>query len=164
MSLAMAAGRKRQIAPEIPDELSYRSVEHRVLRACKTIRAVPDREHRFLAGFMGMHSTWKQVIREFMDAYASADVKVRFRPSPFEVSDCLPALEWCNVLNKNEFRMIWWRSFDNISFGVIAGRIGRSDETARRRYDDAIRKVWWQAITAWTTRTKQRSHPARIAC
>ena len=135
---------ERLIAPEIPELLTYRSVERRILRACKTIRSLPDKEAKFLY-FTTQNSMWKQTLNEW-EAYGATEIGLKFRPTPFDVSDCLIALSWLNSLDKPEFRLIWWRSFDNVSFALIAGRIGRSDETARRRYEDAIRKAWNIAI------------------
>ncbi len=116
--------------------------ERRILRACKTVRAVPDQEQRFLR-YQGPGYV-RSIVQEFWDAYNSSEVKNRFQPTPFDISDMLVALSWANILEKGEWNYIWWRSFD-LSFGVIAGRIGRSDETARRRYRDAILKVWYEA-------------------
>jgi hypothetical protein len=142
-----AIDRERVYAPNLPDDLTYRSVEHRVLRACKTLRALPDHERRFLRG-PAQGSIWNQVLDEFA-AYNAVEEHVKFRPKPCDVSDYLVALSWCKTLDKQEFRYIWWRSFDNVSFAVIAARIGRSDETARRRYEDVMRKVWYEAFTTY---------------
>lgn len=120
-----------------------RDVERRVLLACKTIRALPDKEQRFQGDRTYQGGVWGNVVQEFMDAYNSTDARPpRFQPSPSNISDCMTCLEWCTYLEEREFKLVWWRSFD-ISFGVIAGRIGRSDETARRHYDAAIDKVWY---------------------
>jgi hypothetical protein len=124
--------------------VSITAVERRLIRACKTIRALPDREKRF-QGSASSQGVWGNIVQDFMDAYGSDDVVVRFSPSPADVSDCLVALSWCKYLEKNEFSLIWWRSF-GVSFGVIAGRIGRSDETARRRYTEAMQKVWYASV------------------
>lgn len=114
-------------------------VERRVLRACKTIRVLPDRS------FEHTKSAWPDFPSDPDRAYGYDEVAMpRFRPTPFDVSDCLVALEWVRGLEKPEFRLVWWRSFD-VSFRQIAARIGRSDETARRRYKDAMVKVWSNA-------------------
>lgn len=123
---------------------SIREVERRVMRACRTIRAMPESDARFLgAKKSGM---WQNVVQEFSDAYGASGVAVKFHPSPRDVSDCLIALGWCNILEKREFKLVWWRSFD-ISFGVIGANIGRSDETARRHYVDAMKKVWYASLS-----------------
>ena len=128
--------------PEIPENLSHSAVERRLLRACKTIRAAPDRYVGGLQG--GQQPIWRESVREW-DSYGTEEAKVKFIPTPFDVSDCLTALGWCRVLDRREFKLIWWRSFDNVSFAMIAARIGRSDETARRRFNDAISKCWSRA-------------------
>jgi hypothetical protein len=126
------------------EPLNVRDVERRINRACKTIRALPDREQRFLSYGQGI---WANYIRDAKESYGvEEEVKPRFRPTPFDVSDVLRALSWCRALESNEFDYSWWRSYD-ISFGVIATWIGRSDETARLRYKDAIIKAWYEANT-----------------
>lgn len=133
--------------------ITVRDVERRVERACKTVRALPDREARFQRRGQPT-SVAMDVVQEFMDAYSPENtVKVRFRPTPFDVSDMLTALGWCRALTKKEFRYLWWRSFDEVSFNTIAMRIGRSDETARARYRDALLKVWHVANTQQTKDT-----------
>lgn len=125
--------------------LTVGEVEKRVIRACKTLRALPDNEWRFLRDG-APKSAHLPVVQDFMDAYDSdGEVKVRFRPTPFDVSDCLTALAWCNVLTRQDFKFIWWRSFDEVSFRMIGAYIGKSDETARARYRDAVLRVWNQA-------------------
>jgi len=128
--------------PIIPEGYTLREVERRIDRACKTLRAMPDSEKRFIG--LKSQGIWEQVVQEFW-SYGSEDVKLKFNPTPADVSDYLTALTWVRGLTRSEFNIIWWRSFD-VSFSVIAARIGRSDETARRRYDDAIHKAWGQSL------------------
>lgn len=116
-------------------------IERRVMRACQTVRVLPDKEWQFLHGSRVSNLP---IVREFRDAYASERSKVKFIPTPRDVSDVLTALSWCNVLEKSEFRLVWWRSF-GISFGQIAARLGKSDETARGRYRDALMRVYSRA-------------------
>lgn len=124
------------------ETLPVAEVERRIMRACQTIRVLPDKEWRFL------HSSGVSnlpVVREFKEAYGYDEARPpKFLPTPRDVSDCLTALAWCNVLEKHEFRLVWWRSF-GISFGQIAARLGRSDETARGRYRDAILRAYSHA-------------------
>lgn len=116
-------------------------VERRFLRACKTCRAVPDREKKFFQ----VGGAWPEVVRDAAEAYGYVEATMpRFRPTPFDVSDMLTALSWARGLQKNEFKLAWSRSFD-LSFGQIGRRIGRSDETARRYYKDVIVKLWANA-------------------
>lgn len=117
--------------------MDRRSVIRRVDRAMKTLRAVPDPERRF----QFIHNGWPPYVQEAIDAYGSVESKERFRPTPFDVSDYLTALAWCRKLEKNEWRILWWRSFD-LSYGLIAKYIGKSDETVRRRYENIITDVW----------------------
>jgi len=122
--------------------MTFREVEWLVLRACQTIRVLPDPEKRWQGERTMQPGMWSGIVQDFMDAYNSRDAMMpKFSPSPADISACMPVLSWCNYLSKNEFRLIWWRSFD-VSFGIIATRIGRSDETARRQYNDAVKKVW----------------------
>lgn len=119
-------------------QLSMRDVEDRLIRAMRTLRAVPDRERRFFVVKSGM----PEHIQQQIDAYASVEaVAPRFQPTPFDISDYLRALSWARHLPKHQWKIVWWRSF-NLSFGLIAQYIGRSDETARRKYREAITDVW----------------------
>lgn len=119
-------------------------VERRFLRACQTIRALPDREQRFILSGQVGQAMWRNVVDEFTAYGYTEEVLPKFRPTPADVSDCLNALSWANGMDKKDFRYLWWRSFD-VSFSVIAARIGRSDETARRRYRDAVTYLWAEA-------------------
>lgn len=124
--------------------LTPAEVERRILRACKTIRALPDRERKFQI----THNAWPDMVRDVADAYGYTEERMpRFNPSPADVSDCLVALEWVRGLNRQEWRLIWARSF-GFSFRHIGLRIGRSDETARRFYRDAILNVWMKACAS----------------
>lgn len=117
------------------------SVERRFLRACKTLRAVPDRERRF----QQVESCWPEFVREAAEAYGYTEATMpRFRPTPFDVSDMLDALAWARKLQDNEFKLAWRRSFD-LSFGQIGRRMGKSDETVRRYYRDVMVKLWTHA-------------------
>ena len=110
--------------------LAVRDVEERILRACKTIRALPDRERRYQT----VNSLWPEIRQAVEDAYGYSEaIMPRFRPTPADVSDCLIALEWARPIEKREWKLVWWRSF-GISFRHIGIRLGRSDETARLRY------------------------------
>lgn len=120
--------------------ISRRSVEERVLRALKTLRALPDRGKHTQA----VHSSWPDYVHEAIDAYNSVEERERFQPTPRDISDYLTALSWCRHLPRNEWKLLWFRSFD-LSFGLIGDYIGRSDETARRRYEASITEVWYAA-------------------
>jgi hypothetical protein len=133
-----------EIDVPIGQPLLITEVERRILRACKTLRAVPDHE----AKFMKIYSPWPEIKRAVEDAYGYTEATMpKFRPSPADVSDMLTALSWARAIEKREFKLVWWRSFD-ISFKHIGLRIGRSDEMARLRYKDAILKIWCVANSA----------------
>lgn len=126
----------------IHELLLITEVERRVIRACKTLRAVPDRS------FEATKSAWPEVLQVHEEAYGYTEVAMpKFRPKPFDVGDMLVALDWVRVLSKKEFKIIWWRSFD-VSFRQIGIRLHRSDETARRQYKDIMLRVWHEANRA----------------
>lgn len=134
MSLSEAIDTYR---PQI-GQLMITDVERRILRACKTLRAIPDPTRKYQT----IHNFWPEILQSKDDAYGYTEVSMpRFRPSPKDVSDMLIALAWARGLEKRDFRLVWWKSFD-ISFRQIGIRLHRSDETARRWYKDALLKVW----------------------
>lgn len=113
-------------------------VEARIMTAMRTLRALPDKERRFFV----VKSSSPDYIHDYIDAYNSVEeIMPKFRPSPSDVSDCLHALSWVRHMPKNTWQILWWRSFE-LSFGVIAKYIGRSDETARKRFDEAVTDAW----------------------
>lgn len=122
-------------------KIAITEIETRVLRACKTIRALPDKEKRFLQ----VESGWPDYVRDANEAYGYGETPMpRFRPTPEDVSDCLTALAWARGLQKPEFKLIWMRSY-GLAFSTIGRAIGRSDETARRYYKDVLIKLWANA-------------------
>lgn len=113
-------------------------VERRILRACKTIRALPDLEARFFR----YHSLWPDTPQSAEEAYGWQEASLpRFRPTPADVSDCLTALAWLRGIPRREGKLIWWRSL-GWGFAHIAARIGRSDLEAKMRYDGVVLKLW----------------------
>ncbi len=113
------------------------------MRAMKTLRAVPDRERRFFI----VKSSSPDYIREYLDAYdPDDDIQPRFQPTPRDISDYLTALSWVRHLDRSAWKILWARSFD-VSFGLIGKQIGRSDETARKRFETAITDAWIAANT-----------------
>lgn len=138
MSLKRPERSVRPPAVTETEHVSLLDVEDRLLRAMRTLRAMPDKDRRFFA----VKSGYPAHVQEQIDAYASVEAMApRFNPSPNDVSDYLRVLSWARVLDKNAWKLVWWRSFD-LSFGLIAHYIGRSDETARRQYKGAIVDVW----------------------
>jgi hypothetical protein len=139
-------GKAALAATAPPAVVTITEVEDRLLRAMKTLRAMPDKEQRFHR----YNNGWPEYVHKAIDAYNSVEeVGYRFKPKPFDVSDCIIALNWTRGLENREWNLIWWRSFD-LSFKQIADRIGRSDEMARRRYRDAIQGAWYNAFRAGT--------------
>jgi hypothetical protein len=137
--------RGRSIVVDMPmqDPLSLESVERRVLRACKTVRVLPDKENKWRYGSLD-NPMWAQAAREWT-AYGAVEEAVRFIPEPSDVSDVLIALAWTRAISKAQFRLVWARSFD-LSFGTIARKIGRDRETARNWYRRAISEVHDEAL------------------
>lgn len=121
--------------------LSRADVWGKLESAMRTLRAMPDRERRFFA----VKSGYPDFVRDYIDAYASADaIAPRYQPSPQEVSEYLDILAWTRHLEQRDWKLLWWRSF-GLSFGIIADYIGRSDETARKRFENALTDVWTAA-------------------
>jgi hypothetical protein len=136
---------RRGRAPRVEEcqafQLGRREVESRILRAMQTLRAMPDQERRFFH----LRGGSPDYVQDYIDAYASVEATMpKFRPTPFDVSDYLRALAWTRHLHKNDWRILWWRSF-GYSFGLIAEHIGRSDEAARQRYGAILTDVWCSA-------------------
>jgi len=142
--LKLAKQPARQVAPLYlggDPSMSRRQVEEKILRAMQTLRSVPDRERRFFI----VKSSSPDYVQEYIDAYASVEaVAPKFQPSPEDVSDYLNVLMWVRHLPKSSWNILWWRSF-GLSFGLIAEYIGRSDETARTRYKEALTDAWMAA-------------------
>lgn len=129
------------------EPLLINDVERRVMRACKTIRVLNDPDARFLnAGIPKVAHL--PLSRDDQDAWFAYDVaseeRPRFRPTPFDVSDVLVALGWCCVLERRDFKIVWWRSLD-WSFAQMALRLGRTKQRAQQRYREAMLKVWERA-------------------
>jgi len=118
--------------------LSRSEVWQKVETAMKTLRALPDHERRFFV----VKSGWPDFARDYMDAYNSVEAAApRYQPSPADISEYLDVLSWTRHLQRREWQMLWWRSFD-MSFGTIGKFIGRSDEAARKRFENALTDVW----------------------
>ena len=125
-------------------------VETRIIRALKTLRSLPDPEARFLR----VKSAWPEFPRKYMDAYNSAEVKRKFNPTPRDMSDYLTALEWLRDVPKGDVKHIYWQSFE-LSFRQVAHKIGRSHETARKRYRDVLIRVWGNANKEYLLQEKR---------
>jgi hypothetical protein len=135
----MRQGRKRkQSITLVPDIIDVRDIERRLMRAFKTLRALPDPERRFF----NQKSAWPEVLQSFEEAYGYTEAKMpKFRPTPFDCGDYLTALDWVRGLDAPAVRLIVARSFD-YSFQQMGDRIGKSADTAARYYKDAVRYAW----------------------
>lgn len=123
------------------ERLSRADVWERLESAMKTLRAMPDRERRFFA----VKSGYPDFVRDYIDAYAAVEaIAPRFQPTPQQVSEYLDILAWTRHLERRDWQLLWWRSF-GLSFGIIAEYIGRSDETARKRFENALTDAWTAA-------------------
>jgi hypothetical protein len=130
----------RRPAPRVKNggRVSRTDVEHRLMTAMKTLRAVPDRERRFFI----LKSSSPDYVQESVTAYAAVeDIAPRFQPTPAQIGDCLTALAWVRHLDRAAWQILWWRSFE-LSFGLIGKYIGRSDEAARKRFETAVTDAW----------------------
>ena len=136
----------RRPAPRIASskvKVPRKEVEERLMRGMKTLRALPDRERRFFI----VKSSSPDYIREYIDAYdPDDDIQPRFQPTPKDISDYLTALSWVRHLDRSAWKILWARSF-GVSFGLIGKEIGRSDETARKRFEVAVTDAWIAANT-----------------
>lgn len=131
--------------------LTVKELEERILRACKTIRALPDPERRYLNS--GWRGDWLlPVAHSVEEAYGYRTgaeegfeaKQERFRPSPADVSDCLTALAWARSVPRRTFKLIWWRS-QGWSFRQMDLRLGRYEGGALRNYRDAMLQMWMAA-------------------
>jgi hypothetical protein len=119
------------------------AVESRICRALLTLRVMPDRERRFLYGSM-TPGIWAEAC-DPSDYADEAPKRPRFKPSQFDCTDYLDALEWLRGLNPPEVRLIRWRS-RGWSYAQIGDRIGRDQRTAKKRYSEALARVRTNAL------------------
>lgn len=128
-------------------------IERRILRACKTIRVLPDSE----AKFFQYCSLWPIVAHSTEEAYGYDEARLpRFRPTPADVSDCLTALAWARGIPRRQWRLVWWRSL-GWGFHHIAARIGRSDQEAKLRYQGVILNLWLTANKSYDKNCTSRA-------
>jgi hypothetical protein len=152
-------GRPATAIDEADDQLSRGNVERRVLRACKTIRALPDRDRKNLYHSMDC-GMWSQAVTEWT-AYGADTARVRFQPTGRDIDDCLVALAWCRALDcppevefgrsrrmaRPEFQLVWCRS-RGWGFQQIGDSIGRPRKTVERWYDAVLDKLHKEARSA----------------
>jgi hypothetical protein len=151
-------------------QLTLEDVSHGMERGLRTLWALKDPEARFLSA--GARVAWPAIIRDFADLVAQAESPdddrrrpARFEPSRRDLDLVHDRLSWFNALSlpanrraqqiragrlplSAEQRVIWLRA-KQLSFrdiGKVLG--GLSDETARRRYSDAVHIAWRHACQA----------------
>lgn len=118
--------------------LSRNEVWEKLEASMRTLRALPDKERRFFV----VKSGYPDFVRDYIDAYGSVEeIAPKFQPTPSQISEYLEVLSWARHLERREWQILWWRSFGT-SYGVIAKYIGRSDEAARKRFENALTDVW----------------------
>jgi hypothetical protein len=129
------------------ERVPFPEMKARLLRACRTLRAMPDPTRKFQT----LHNSWPDVVREVSESYGYTEERVpRFRPSPADVTDYLIALEWCRGLDKREFRLVWAMSY-GISYHAIGLRLasdrGRpySETRTREMCREVLLKCWANA-------------------
>lgn len=140
------------------ERASREEVETRLLRAVKTINAIPDKERRFFIQGNGM----PEYVQEYVHAYAADEVKgPRFEPTPSDVDDCLTALSWMQHLEKRYRKVIKARAY-GFSYAQIGEKIGRSKQTAKNWYCDALTDVWIAANKTAIDRRKCLTHCTKM--
>lgn len=115
-------------------------VEERLMRAHKTLWAMPDLNYHLSQSSMPEYL-------DPLDPEYMAKLQARFerfKPSPFDVSDCLIALGWLIGMQPNEKKIIEMVAED-MEFKQIAEVIGRDVRTAKNRYRNAISNAWLYA-------------------
>lgn len=155
-------------AAMIPEERVF----SRVLTAIRALKALPDKELRFL--YAGKKSGWVQTLVEWADLVAQAelprddhDARDRWHPTRAEISDAMIAGEWFAKLavlpeNVDEFekrlglyraslartaqvedqRILVWVA-SGLSLKLIGERLGRNEHQIERRIAE-IRNSLWQ--------------------
>lgn len=116
-----------------------KEVETRIHRAIKTLYAVPDRDARYR---QRLKSYWPETF-DPLD-YPKALMSGRFSPTPKDIDRYLDDLEWLRALDSRDAKIIFGY-VGGASFGRMAAWFGRSDETVRRWYRDAMKRLWARA-------------------
>lgn len=164
----------RTYVPTLPPRAPYISeadVFARTLTAIRTLKAMPDRERRFLAS--GTKAAWPATLVEWSDLLAQAeqtpdDIEPRERITPkrAEISDALVAGEWFAKLallpvNIDEFekRVEGYRTgvykspqvddqrlltlySQGWSLKLIGQRFGWNDQQCERRFNEIARNLF----------------------
>lgn len=157
----MSGGRQPAAA-----ELTIEDVAHGIDRGLRTLWAMRDPEARYLAA--GARVAWPAIIRDFADLVAQAEnpdnaaPRARFEPARRDLDLLHDRLAWFNALSLPEKlrrqliragklplspeQRVIWQYAKGLSFRDIGKRLGGiSDETARKRYWDAVHIAWRHA-------------------
>jgi hypothetical protein len=142
-------------APQIPRpalegpppavEDAHGEIWRRIVRALEVDKALGDRE----AGWLKVGSWWPAT-RPGPGDYPPEAV-TRDRPKPSEVTDYLVVMPWLARLEREDtargveprerhLRVLRLRAY-GLSFRSVGDKIGRSEDTARKRWGDALRLV-----------------------
>lgn len=119
-------------------------------RAILTLDALPDPDARFFAQSNG----WPEIKREVkpseghyeIDA-SPTPVRVRFRPTTKDVSNCLPVLEWLSWfqrtqnMGKRDTKIIF-AHVHGASWRKIGDIHGRDKNTVKRWYEGSITVIY----------------------
>ncbi len=125
-------------APDTPPSAQADGVEttqERIFTALKTLDAVADPDHRFLRG---TQTTWPRILLCAGDVLGEEELArersrlARFRPTPAEVDDMLPALSLIGPREKPFVWLLRLRAY-GYSYRQIARLRGRSGEFWRRK-------------------------------
>lgn len=120
--------------------IEYCEVESRILQACRTERA-----DRARVGPKRLKSFWVITSDDPDVAYGYTEIRTPpEEPTPEQVTDYEVAMSWTRGISKAKWRFIWWRSF-GMSFRRMSDFIHASEDTAERRYKEAMREVHFNA-------------------
>jgi hypothetical protein len=141
-----------KVAPADPAEQEERkdngaapllaAIEARLFEAVRTLTFLPDRERAYL---QDLRSFWPATVRDPWEEFSVAVARGRYAaikvkppaPTPAAIDRMLPTLSWLGWLDEDGRKLVWLRAF-GISWWRIAAKMGRSERTAQRRYEQAL--------------------------
>jgi hypothetical protein len=138
----MTTERPSEDRADDPHKLGLACCARLMERAVLTLRVLPERDRP-----RGFHNAWPTVIHDVSEAYGyTAARPPRFRPSPRDISNMLPALGWITWLEaqsdgKRDAAIIVARAF-GISWWLLGERFRRGERTIRRWYDTAVLRIY----------------------
>jgi len=130
--------------------LTEREKQEIVATADRVRRAILTLHDESVMGDMRTSNGWPSIVREVAKGdYADAPRVRRFEPTPLDIDLMLPTLDWLTWLKNRPaygeqwFRVVWARAYET-PWWKLAGRMGMSERSVQRRYEDAIIKLWGQ--------------------